>query len=137
MLHGIALIMAVVLNACANLLIKFGVQGSHFPKLKLSLCTAFEIVKIPFRSPLILIGLFCFALNVGGVGSPAAGGRNVIMMGFWEGYQVPMDFFTWMKYGFPAVPVLGLVVAVFVLTLVASIGLALRRRGTAEAAKRQ
>ena len=31
----------------------------------------------------------------------------------------------------------GLVVAVFVLTLVASIGLALRRRGTAEAAKRQ
>mgnify|MGYP006312292883 CR=1 FL=1 len=62
-----------------------------------------------------LLFTLCFALNVGGVGSPAAGGRNVIMMGFWEGYKVPMDFFTWMKYGFPMVPILGLVVAVYML----------------------
>ncbi len=59
----------------------------------------------------------CFALNVGGVGSPAAGGRNVIMMGFWSDYGVPMDFFTWMKYGFPMVPVLGALVAVYMLVL--------------------
>jgi sodium-dependent dicarboxylate transporter 2/3/5 len=59
----------------------------------------------------------CFALNVGGVGSPAAGGRNVIMMGFWSEYNVPMDFITWMKYGFPMVPVLGIVVAVYMLVL--------------------
>jgi sodium-dependent dicarboxylate transporter 2/3/5 len=60
-----------------------------------------------------LLFTLCFALNVGGVGSPAAGGRNVIMMGFWEGYNVPMKFFTWMKYGFPMVPILGVVVAVY------------------------
>lgn len=64
-----------------------------------------------------LLFALCFALNVGGVGSPAAGGRNVIMMGFWEGYGVPMDFFTWMKYGFPMVPVLGIVVALYMLIL--------------------
>jgi sodium-dependent dicarboxylate transporter 2/3/5 len=64
-----------------------------------------------------LLFTLCFALNVGGVGSPAAGGRNVIMMGFWSEYNVPMDFFTWMKYGFPIVPVLGLVVAVYMLLL--------------------
>ncbi|MFH1842446.1 MAG: SLC13 family permease [bacterium] len=64
-----------------------------------------------------LMFTLCFALNVGGVGSPAAGGRNVIMMEFWEGYNVPMDFFTWMKYGFPMVPVLGLLVAVYMLAM--------------------
>jgi sodium-dependent dicarboxylate transporter 2/3/5 len=64
-----------------------------------------------------LLFTLCFALNVGGVGSPAAGGRNVIMMGFWSEYNVPMDFFTWMKYGLPIVPVLGIVVAVYMLTL--------------------
>jgi sodium-dependent dicarboxylate transporter 2/3/5 len=64
-----------------------------------------------------LLFALCYALNVGGVGSPAAGGRNVIMMGFWSEYKVPMDFFTWMKYGLPMVPVLGVVVAVYMLVL--------------------
>jgi len=64
-----------------------------------------------------LLFTLCFALNVGGVGSPAAGGRNVIMMGFWSEYKVPMDFFTWMKYGLPMVPVLGIVVAVYMLVI--------------------
>jgi sodium-dependent dicarboxylate transporter 2/3/5 len=64
-----------------------------------------------------LLFTLCFALNVGGVGSPAAGGRNVIMMGFWSEYNVPMDFFTWMKYGLPIVPILGIVVAVYMLLL--------------------
>ncbi len=64
-----------------------------------------------------LLFTLCYALNVGGVGSPAAGGRNVIMMGFWSEYKVPMDFFTWMKYGLPMVPVLGIVVAVYMLVL--------------------
>ena len=64
-----------------------------------------------------LLFTLCFALNVGGVGSPAAGGRNVIMMGFWSEYKVPMDFFTWMKYGLPMVPVLGVVVAGYMLLL--------------------
>jgi sodium-dependent dicarboxylate transporter 2/3/5 len=64
-----------------------------------------------------LLFTLCYALNVGGIGSPAAGGRNVIMMGFWSEYKVPMDFFTWMKYGLPIVPVLGIMVAVYMLVL--------------------
>jgi len=64
-----------------------------------------------------LMFTLCFALNVGGIGSPAAGGRNVIMMGFWSEYNVPMDFFTWMKYGFPMVPILAVIVAVYMLVL--------------------
>jgi solute carrier family 13 (sodium-dependent dicarboxylate transporter), member 2/3/5 len=64
-----------------------------------------------------LLFTLCYALNVGGVGSPAAGGRNVIMMGFWSQYNVPMDFLTWMKYGLPMVPILGVVVALYMLIL--------------------
>jgi sodium-dependent dicarboxylate transporter 2/3/5 len=64
-----------------------------------------------------LLFSLCYALNVGGVGTPAAGGRNVIMMGFWESYHVPMTFFTWMKYGLPIAPVLGLVVALYMLVV--------------------
>jgi sodium-dependent dicarboxylate transporter 2/3/5 len=64
-----------------------------------------------------LLFALCFALNVGGVGSPAAGGRNVIMMGFWSDYNVPMDFFTWMKYGLPMVPILGFLVALYMMVL--------------------
>ncbi|MBW1913120.1 MAG: anion permease, partial [Deltaproteobacteria bacterium] len=64
-----------------------------------------------------LLFTLCYALNVGGIGSPAAGGRNVIMMGFWSEYNVPMDFFTWMKYGFPMVPILGVIVAVYMLLM--------------------
>ena len=64
-----------------------------------------------------LLFALCFSLNVGGVGSPAAGGRNVIMMGFWSEYNVPMDFFTWMKYGLPIVPILGIIVALYMLIL--------------------
>ena len=64
-----------------------------------------------------LLFTLCFALNVGGVGSPAAGGRNVIMMGFWSEYKVPMGFFTWMKYGLPMVPVLAVMVALYMLAL--------------------
>ena len=62
-----------------------------------------------------LMFTLCFALNVGGIGSPAAGGRNVIMMEFWSDYNVPMDFLTWMKYGLPIVPFLGITVALYML----------------------
>jgi sodium-dependent dicarboxylate transporter 2/3/5 len=62
-----------------------------------------------------LLFTLCFALNVGGVGSPAAGGRNVLMMGFWSEYKVPMNFLTWMRYGLPIVPILGVAVAVYMM----------------------
>jgi sodium-dependent dicarboxylate transporter 2/3/5 len=68
----------------------------------------------PQLAKLLLLSL-CFALNVGGVGSPAAGGRNVIMMGFWSDYNVPMSFGQWMMYGLPLAPVLGLAVAFYML----------------------
>jgi len=75
-----------------------------------------EVKHDPALAKFLLFAL-CYALNVGGVGSPAAGGRNVIMMGFWGEYNIPMDFFTWMKYGFPMVPILGVLVAIYMIVL--------------------
>jgi len=73
-----------------------------------------EIKHDPSLAKLLLFTL-CFGLNVGGVGSPAAGGRNAIMMGLFSDYNVPMSFGQWMAYGFPLVPVLGTAVAAYLL----------------------
>lgn len=56
-----------------------------------------------------------YAMNVGGTGSPIAGGRNAIMMEYFSDYGVSMSFAKWMMYGFPMVPVLGLCVAFYVM----------------------
>jgi sodium-dependent dicarboxylate transporter 2/3/5 len=68
----------------------------------------------PALAKLLLFSL-CFSLNVGGVGSPAAGGRNVIMMGFFNDYHVPITFSGWMAYGWPLVPLGGLMVCLYMM----------------------
>ena len=54
-----------------------------------------------------------FAANIGGPGSPAAGARNAIMVGFLADAGSPISFGEWMKYGLPLVPVLALTVGVY------------------------
>lgn len=55
----------------------------------------------------------CFAANCGGPGSPAAGGRNAVMMGILADYGVPPSFGEWVKYGLPFVPVMAVVIATY------------------------
>jgi len=55
----------------------------------------------------------CFAGNSGGPGSPAAGGRNAIMMGILADYDVAPSFAQWVMYGLPFVPVMALVIAAY------------------------
>ncbi len=101
--HAMCAFMTPVMAA-----VYFGAVSARSPEGKLE--------HDPALAKFLLFSL-CYALNVGGVGSPAAGGRNVIMMGFWSEYDVPMDFFTWMKYGLPMAPILGVLVAVYMLGL--------------------
>jgi len=70
----------------------------------------------PALAKLLLFSL-CFSLNVGGVGSPAAGGRNVIMMGFFNDYNVPISFTEWMRYGWPLVPLGGTLVFFYMMLI--------------------
>lgn len=55
----------------------------------------------------------CFAANCGGPGSPAAGGRNAVMLGILADYGVAPTFGEWVKYGLPFVPVMSLVIAAY------------------------
>jgi sodium-dependent dicarboxylate transporter 2/3/5 len=75
---------------------------------------------VPQHDPALakfLLFSLCFSLNVGGVGTPAAGGRNVIMMGFFSDYQVPISFSEWMSYGWTLVPLGGLMVWIYMMVL--------------------
>jgi solute carrier family 13 (sodium-dependent dicarboxylate transporter), member 2/3/5 len=55
----------------------------------------------------------CFAANHGGPGSPAAGGRNAIMVGYLADYGMPISFLEWMKIGLPFVPVMSWVIGLY------------------------
>jgi len=66
------------------------------------------------RDLMVLMALaLCFAANVGGPGSPAAGGRNAIMVGILADYGVAPTFGQWVKYGLPLVPVTSLCVGIY------------------------
>lgn len=51
--------------------------------------------------------------NLGGPGSPAAGGRNAVMLGILSDYGIQVSFGHWVKMGLPFVPVCTLAVAAY------------------------
>ena len=66
------------------------------------------------RPVLVLFALLvCYAANLGGPGSPAAGGRNAIMVGILADYGQAPSFLDWMRYGFPFVPVAALALGLY------------------------
>jgi sodium-dependent dicarboxylate transporter 2/3/5 len=75
-------------------------------------CRMYGIEKDRALAVFLLLGL-CFAANHGGPGSPAAGGRNAIMVGYLMGYDRGISFLEWMKYGFLFVPVMGVCVGMY------------------------
>ena len=50
----------------------------------------------------------CYVGNSGGPGSPAAGGRNAVMLAILSDYDVAPTFGQWVIYGLPFVPVMAL-----------------------------
>jgi sodium-dependent dicarboxylate transporter 2/3/5 len=66
------------------------------------------------RALMVLFALsLCFAANSGGPGSPAAGGRNAIMIGILADYGQAPSFGQWVRYGLPAVPVMSLAIGIY------------------------
>ena len=76
-------------------------------------CKMYGVEKDRALAVFLLLGV-CFAANHGGPGSPAAGGRNAIMVGYLMEYGDPISFLTWMKYGMPFVPLMGVVIGAYV-----------------------
>jgi solute carrier family 13 (sodium-dependent dicarboxylate transporter), member 2/3/5 len=60
---------------------------------------------------LFLLPNFC--ANIGGPGSPAAGGRNAIMVGLLSDYGINVSFGQWVLFGLPFVPVMAFVVGLY------------------------
>src|SRR4030042_1881780 len=61
----------------------------------------------------MMLLLLPFSGNVGGPGSPAAGGRNAVMVGILADYGMAPSFGQWVKLGFPFVPVMALAIAAY------------------------
>jgi len=61
----------------------------------------------------MLLLLLTFSANIGGPGSPAAGGRNAVMLGILSDYGIGITFGQWMKMGLPFVPVMASVIAAY------------------------
>ena len=59
--------------------------------------------------------MLTFCANIGGPGSPAAGGRNAVMLGILSDYNIHISFGQWVKMGLPFVPVMALVIALYFL----------------------
>ena len=72
-------------------------------------CKMYGLEKDKALALFLFLGI-CFAANQGGPGSPAAGGRNAIMAGYFMEYGMPITFLEWMKYGMPFVPVMAMVI---------------------------
>jgi len=54
-----------------------------------------------------------YACNLGGPGSPAAGGRNAIMIAILGDYGINLSFGQWVQYGLPFVPVAAISVGLY------------------------
>jgi len=75
-------------------------------------CKMYGIKKDRSLAVFLLLGV-CFAANHGGPGSPAAGGRNAIMVGYFMEYGASISFLEWMKYGLPFVPLMAVVIGAY------------------------
>jgi sodium-dependent dicarboxylate transporter 2/3/5 len=75
-------------------------------------CRMYGVKKDRALAIFLILGI-CFAANHGGPGSPAAGGRNAIMVGYLMEYGNPISFLDWMKFGMPFVPLMAVVIGTF------------------------
>lgn len=75
-------------------------------------CRMYGVEKDRALAVFLLLGI-CFAANHGGPGSPAAGGRNAIMVSYLMEYGNTITFGEWMKYGIPFVPLMSVVIGAY------------------------
>ncbi|MBW2527241.1 MAG: anion permease, partial [Deltaproteobacteria bacterium] len=66
---------------------------------------------------LVLLLTVTMVGNLGGPGSPSAGGRNAVMLGILKDYGTEPTYAEWVKYGLPFVPVAALAVGLYFLVV--------------------
>lgn len=112
---GFAFVFMPLIAICASFLSEHALVALLIPVLigiyKVS-CRIYGVEKDRALAIFLLLGI-CFAANHGGPGSPAAGGRNAIMVGYFMTQGLPITFLEWMMYGMPFVPVCGVLIGAY------------------------
>jgi len=112
---GFAFVFLPMLSMSAGFLSEHALVALLVPVLlgvyKVS-CKMHGVKKDPALAVFLLLGV-CLAANHGGPGSPAAGGRNAIMVGYLAEYGSPISFMQWMQIGFPYVPIVSLAIGAY------------------------
>lgn len=70
-------------------------------------------IKEDYKLGIMLVLSLNFTANCGGPGSPAAGGRNSVMMGILADYGGSPSFGEWVMYGLPFVPVMAIIIGLY------------------------
>ncbi|MCK5783429.1 MAG: anion permease, partial [Desulfobacterales bacterium] len=118
-LRRFALIFAPLLSVTAAFLSEHALVAFIAPILMLVYMGAIKTAGIKKDKGLIVMFLLMltFCANIGGPGSPAAGGRNAVMLGILSDYNLEISFGQWVKMGLPFVPVMALVIGGYFLVV--------------------
>jgi sodium-dependent dicarboxylate transporter 2/3/5 len=116
-LRRFALIFGPLLAVTASFLSEHALVAFIAPILMLVYIGAIKSAGLKKDRGLVvmLLLMLTFCANVGGPGSPAAGGRNAVMLGIFSDYGVQISFGVWIKMGLPFVPVMAIVIAAYFL----------------------
>jgi solute carrier family 13 (sodium-dependent dicarboxylate transporter), member 2/3/5 len=116
-LRKFALIFAPLLAVTASFLSEHALVAFIAPILMLVYLGAIKTAGMKKDKGLVLMLLLMltFCANIGGPGSPAAGGRNAVMLGIFSDYGIGISFGQWVKMGLPFVPVMALTIAAYFL----------------------
>ncbi|HSN56187.1 MAG TPA: SLC13 family permease [Candidatus Sulfomarinibacteraceae bacterium] len=111
------LIFAPLLSVTAAFLSEHALVAFIAPILMLVYMGAINAAGVKKDKALVVFMLLMltFCATVGGPGSPAAGGRNAVMLGIFSDYGIEITFAEWVKLGLPFVPVMSLIVALYFL----------------------
>ncbi len=107
------LIFAPLLSVTAAFLSEHALVAFIAPILMLVYMSAINAAGIKKDKGLVVMMMLMltFCANIGGPGSPAAGGRNAVMLGIFSDYGIEISFGQWVLMGLPFVPVMALVIA--------------------------
>jgi len=116
-LKRFALIFAPLLAVTASFLSEHALVAFIAPILIIAYIGTIKTAGIKKDKHLLIMFLLTltFCANIGGPGSPAAGGRNAVMLGILSDYSIQISFGQWVKMGLPFVPVMALVIAAYFL----------------------
>ncbi len=118
-LRKFALIFAPLLSITAAFLSEHALVAFIAPILMLVYIGAIKTAGIKRDKSLVvfLLLMLTYCANIGGPGSPAAGGRNAVMLGIFSDYGVDITFGQWVSMGLPFVPVMSLTIAIYFLVV--------------------